>query len=204
MSASFTEHLPPIWRPLVPESSDGRPLVTTVRELFLEFPYDRLPDNPWVAACMRPGVVAAALAFYLISKPIFAGIRDWTGLNPKSVVFRATIALHNFGLAVFSGVTAYHSWAVVHQHYEAAGIRAVYCDTDGSLWASGLGAWSTIFYISKYYEFIDTWILVLKGKPASFLQVYHHTGIAFIMWGAVASQSAWLLFVVLLNSVIHT
>ena len=36
------------------------------------------------------------------------------------------------------------------------------------------------------------------------LQVYHHTGIALIMYLAVASQSAWLLFVVLLNSFIHT
>ena len=47
-------------------------------------------------------------------------------------------------------------------------------------------------------------ILILKGKQASFLQVYHHTGIAFIMWAAVCSQSAWLQAVTLLNSVIHT
>jgi hypothetical protein len=47
-------------------------------------------------------------------------------------------------------------------------------------------------------------ILILKGKEASFLQVYHHTGIAFIMWEAVCSQSAWLQFVTLLNSLIHT
>lgn len=57
---------------------------------------------------------------------------------------------------------------------------------------------------TRYVEFIDTWILVLKGKKPSFLQVYHHSGIVFTMWGAVASQSAWLTFVVLLNSVIHT
>ena len=63
---------------------------------------------------------------------------------------------------------------------------------------------ATIFYISKYYEFIDTWILVLKRKEPSFLQLYHHTGIVFTMWGGVASQSAWLFVVVLLNSFIHT
>ena len=43
-----------------------------------------------------------------------------------------------------------------------------------------------------------------QGKEPSFLQIYHHTGIVAIMWGAVASQSAWLIFVVLLNSFIHT
>ena len=61
-----------------------------------------------------------------------------------------------------------------------------------------------IFYVSKYWEFVDTWILILKGKKPSFLQVYHHTGIAFFMWVGVVSQSSWLQAVVLLNSIIHT
>ena len=51
---------------------------------------------------------------------------------------------------------------------------------------------------------MDTWILVLKGKKPSFLQVYHHTGIVFCMWVGVLSQSSWLKAVVLLNSIIHT
>jgi hypothetical protein len=44
--------------------------------------------------------------------------------------------------------------------------------------------------------------LVLKGKDASSCK-FTIIPIAFIMWGAVASPT-WLLFVVLLNSVIHT
>jgi hypothetical protein len=81
-----------------------------------------------------------------------------------------------------------------------------YCDPKGTLWGqpSGFGAWCLVFYISKYWEFFDTWILVFKGKKPSFLQVYHHTGIAFCMWVGVLSQSSWLVPVVLLNSVIHT
>jgi GNS1/SUR4 family len=67
---------------------------------------------------------------------------------------------------------------------------ATYCDQDGTFWnEGGLGAWATAFYISKYYEFVDTWILIAKGKDASFLQVYHHAGIAFIFWAAVASRT---------------
>ena len=57
---------------------------------------------------------------------------------------------------------------------------------------------------SCYYSPPRDRILILKGKEASFLQVYHHTGIAFLMWEAVCSQSAWLQFVTLFNSVIHT
>ena len=43
-----------------------------------------------------------------------------------------------------------------------------------------------------------------QGKNASFLQVYHHTGIAIAMWIGVLSQSPWLVSVVGLNSFIHT
>jgi hypothetical protein len=198
------QQLTTVWRPLVPESLDGKPLATTVTGLFLEFPYERLPSNQWIALFMRPEVVVGLILFYLVSKPIFKSFKDVIGLDPKSVTFTALVAIHNLVLAVFSGACAWNSWPVVISHLTERGFMAVYCDQDGSLWESGLGAWSTIFYISKFYEFIDTWVLVLKGKDASFLQVYHHAGIAFIMWGAVASQSTWLLFVVLLNSIIHT
>ena len=32
------------------------------------------------------------------------------------------------------------------------------------------------FYYSKYIEYLDTAWLVLKGKPVSFLQTFHHFG----------------------------
>lgn len=37
------------------------------------------------------------------------------------------------------------------------------------------------FYISKYYEFFDTFLLYLNGKSPIFLQKYHHVG-AVICW----------------------
>ncbi len=38
-----------------------------------------------------------------------------------------------------------------------------------------------LFYISKYYEFFDTFLLYLNGKTPIFLQKYHHIG-AVICW----------------------
>lgn len=192
------------WRPSsFPDSIDGKPLVTTVAELsYHNFPYERLPSSTPAALFLRPAVVFALLAVYLGSIRPLRALRAKVRLPPR--VGQCGVAGHNGALAVFSAVCAYHSWRVVAEHSAQFGWFAVYCDPDGRLWHSGLGAWSFVFYLSKYYEFVDTWILVLKGKPASVLQVYHHTGIALIMWCAVASQSAWLLFVVLLNSVIHT
>ena len=38
-----------------------------------------------------------------------------------------------------------------------------------------------LFYLSKYYEFVDTFLLHLNGKSPSFLQKYHHIG-AVVCW----------------------
>jgi hypothetical protein len=187
------------------ESADGLPLATQVSDLFSTFPYHRLPvDNQLLAIFLRPYVVVGAIVLYLLSETPMLALQYWLGINPKSLAFQAGVTIHNFLLALFSFACAYNTWLIVIAHFVEHGFVATYCDANGSLWRRGLGAWSTIFYLSKYWEFIDTWILVWKGKGANFLQIYHHAGIVFCMYGGVASQGAWLLFVVLLNSVIHT
>ena len=150
--------LPNLWRPEFPDSIDGDPLATTVRGLFLDFDYGRLPSNPWIALWLRPEFTLVVLLFYVVvSKPLTAFLRDKTGLDPKGAALRNFIAVHNLALAVFSFVTAWNSWGIVVLHYLAYGAFDAYCDTQGRHWKSGLGAWSFIFYISKYYEFVDTW-----------------------------------------------
>ena len=197
-----------IWRPDLPESRDGRPLTTqTIEFWFREFPYDRLPTGShfWLGWLLRPEVVLSLVVLYLLSeKPLVALRNTWNVQAKLPSTFTYAVALHNLLLAIFSATCAWNSWPIVVQHLYQYGVWDVYCDPYGRLWHNGLGAWSTIFYLSKYYEFLDTWILILKGKPASFLQVYHHAGIVLAMYGGVASQSSWLLFVVLLNSIIHT
>ena len=195
---------PLVWRPDISTSIDGLPLVTQTNELLFDFPYHRLPENQLVAFFLRPEAMLAMTLMYLCSKQPLIRIRDRIAFNPKNEQFKQFVALHNLALAIFSAVAAWNTWAIVLSHLVSKGWFSTYCDTEGSHWHSGLGAWSMIFYLSKYFEFIDTWILVLKGKKASFLQCYHHAGICICMWGGVVCQSAWLLFVVCLNSLIHT
>ena len=192
-----------IWRPAISESIDGQPLAHSVSELFFDFPYERLPNSKILAFFLRPEGMAAAIAIYIFSKPFVLELQK--SINPKSQWFRMAIIMHNFCLAVYSAVLAWNCWLIAISEYWYSGVFSTYCDPNGTLWgAGGFGAWAVIYYLSKYYEFLDTWILVLKGKQPSFLQVYHHTGVAFSVWGGVLSQSSWLLIVILLNSVIHT
>ena len=61
-----------------------------------------------------------------------------------------------------------------------------------------------LFYISKYYEFVDTFLLYLNGKSPIFLQKYHHVG-AVICWHLMylyKVEGIWI--ATILNSFVHT
>jgi hypothetical protein len=60
------------------------------------------------------------------------------------------------------------------------------------------------FYLSKYYEFFDTFLLYLNGKTPLFLQKYHHIGAVLswhLMW-VYKVDVVWMAS--LLNSFVHT
>ena len=60
------------------------------------------------------------------------------------------------------------------------------------------------FYWSKYVEYLDTAWLVLKGKPVSFLQSFHHFGAPWDVYLGIQFQNEGLWIFVFLNAFIHT
>ena len=46
-----------------------------------------------------------------------------------------------------------------------------------------------IFYLSKFYEVLDTVILLGKGKKVGMLQSYHHTGAMWTMYAGYSTMS---------------
>ena len=60
------------------------------------------------------------------------------------------------------------------------------------------------FYLSKYYEFFDTFLLYLNGKTPIFLQKYHHIG-AVICWHLCYIYKVDGIWIATeLNSFVHT
>ncbi len=60
------------------------------------------------------------------------------------------------------------------------------------------------FYISKYYEFFDTFLLYLNGKSPIFLQKYHHVG-AVLGWHlAYYYKVDGTILTTIMNSFVHT
>lgn len=73
----------------------------------------------------------------------------------------------------------------------------------GRLWNEGVSFWGWFFYLSKFYEVLDTAIILLKGKRSSFLQTYHHAGAMFCMWAGIRYMSPPIWMFCWLNSGIH-
>ena len=73
----------------------------------------------------------------------------------------------------------------------------------GRLWNEGLAFYGWIFYLSKFYEVIDTLIILAKGKLSSTLQTYHHAGAMMCMWAGMRYMSAPIWMFVFVNSGIH-
>ena len=74
----------------------------------------------------------------------------------------------------------------------------------GRIWNEGLAFYGWLFYLSKFYEVLDTAIVLTKGKKTSFLQTYHHTGAMFAMWAGIRYMSPPIWMFTFINSGIHT
>jgi len=87
--------------------------------------------------------------------------------------------------------------------YKEGGMEALICDSNGTQLKGNLYNWYYIFFLSKFYEFIDTYILILRKKPVSFLHCFHHFITAFLCWLGLYDQLAIQWTVISLNGTVH-
>lgn len=85
------------------------------------------------------------------------------------------------------------------------GYWQLYCDPSHRLDADGdYRFYASLFYLSKWHELFDTVLLVARGRPASTLQLFHHTVMLLVTyynrWPYIVS-GMWLS--VYLNLIIH-
>lgn len=134
------------------------------------------------------------------------------GLKPTSVskksgrlmtsfVFLHNLALCFFSVATFLSVTPAFIKSI-YKHRD--NFMDAYCDRDGCFWDNALAYWGYLFYLSKFYEIIDTLIILLKGRRSSLLQTYHHSGAMITMWAGMNFKAAPIWIFVVFNSFIHS
>lgn len=126
----------------------------------------------------------------------------------KIPFFNGLVALHNFALAAFSIYTflgATPIWVnnvLLNSRHD--NFKDAWCDREEYTWNDGIYWYSWLFYLSKFYELIDTGILILKRKNPSFLQVYHHTGALFCCFLGMYTRATGGWIFLIFNSFIHS
>jgi len=114
-------------------------------------------------------------------------------------------AVHNFmtfllSLVMFTSIFHEVFFVQLPKH----GVFELFCDPQGHQTHGRLYFWVYVFYLSKYYEFLDTFLLVLKGKNLEFLHVYHHSLTAFNCWIALETYTSVCLWIgMTLNTFVH-
>jgi hypothetical protein len=96
------------------------------------------------------------------------------------------------------------AWTMTNRafHLAADGLGPERTDV-GRMWNEGLAFYGWLFYLSKFYEVIDTAIILAKGKKSSFLQTYHHAGAMMCMWAGIRYMSPPIWMFTFVNSFIH-
>jgi hypothetical protein len=144
--------------------------------------------------------VALALCAYMLSIRATASARDALRIPRGSVSVRAFATIHNLALAAFSLAVAYHAVPLALARLASGGLVRAACTplSAAEEW------WTMLFYFSKFYEFVDTWLVVLAHRRPSFLQTFHHVGIVVTMHASLAVRGPGMLTLTAFNATIHT
>jgi len=89
---------------------------------------------------------------------------------------------------------------VIAQH---GGIEGLFCDSANFQVTTSANLWYYLFYVSKFYEFIDTYILILRKKQLSFLHVFHHFITAILCWAGLVGTLPMQWLTLVLNTGVH-
>lgn len=151
---------------------------------------------------LNPIYVPVGVVLYLLLKAILIRTCKLAGTTGKSTTFRAFALLHNLLLCSYSVCTAVHVIPLTMNAMRNDGLEHAYCEH--SLWEAGLGYWGFLFYLSKYWELVDTVLLIWKQRQPSYLQVYHHAMTIVCAYMLQASHASVMFLFVGLNASVHS
>jgi hypothetical protein len=150
-------------------------LLTAIYNYPSEFKYvsGETPMTHW----MYPVVIGA------IYMTTILGLRAIMNMTAKRIEARWFAAVHNWNmfaisLVCFVGIS-YGAIKLSFYH----GLDGLVCDHQRVSAGKGtLYFWLYIFFLSKFYELLDTVFIVLRKAPLRFLHFYHHSMTFFLCW----------------------
>lgn len=112
--------------------------------------------------------------------------------------------VHNFIMCVASLIMFVGMAASLFAIWQRHGLEALFCDSGAKEVGKGpLYFWIYVFYLSKYYEWVDTVLLCLKKNQLTFLHVYHHWVTMLLVWNCLENLIPIQWCAELLNCFVH-
>lgn len=68
---------------------------------------------------------------------------------------------------------------------------------------SGLEYWIYVFYLSKFWELFDTFLLVLRGRPVTLLHIWHHSSVMLEVRGWLEYSMTIGVYGMAFNTFVH-
>ena len=150
---------------------------------------------------VNPAYVMLLTAFYLV------------GISLGSWVMRTLIGrrlevrtFSNFHNAFLVALSAYMGTTIAFESWVNRGYGLFDNAAENTPDAFPLAKYLWLFYFSKVFEFVDTFIMVAKMnfRQISFLHVYHHASIFWVWWLVISvAPTGEAYFSAILNSYIH-
>jgi len=110
---------------------------------------------------------------------------------------------HNALLCTASFVMVVGILSQVAITYSEGGLDSVLCDENRLQLKTNIYFWFYIFFLSKFYEFVDTYILLLRKKPITFLHCFHHFITGFVCYIGLTGEFSIQWVVIGLNGGVH-
>jgi hypothetical protein len=190
-----------VWDPLVDavvENAEWRatlmdwrwPVVGAVTYLVVIFVISRLFATNrtflrWAVA--GHNLLLCALSFIMAVQTTFEGSRLWLGTGNEG-----------------QGGRPFSEHYCDASRHGSLGFYGLEEAAPGRLLTGRVWFWCVVFYLSKYYELIDTVLLAARGRPMAFLHVYHHIIIIPLVLAFIQAEIAYFWVGVVFNATIHT
>ena len=151
---------------------------------------------PLTTACVYPLVV------YTLARHQKGSLRTSEPISDDAS--RWPVVVHNVLLCIASIIMCLGTLLCIALEYPYSTMEDLFCFSVGEpVMPSSLSIWLDLFYWSKYWELLDTVLLVMRGKPLTFLHVYHHAVVIPETWIMTQDKLPWTLGCVVGNTGVH-
>ena len=149
----------------------------------------------WSLKCLVIGTFGYLSILYILSEFYMKNRSKYSLLTVTRI---HNIILFLWSCFMFFGVLYHLLPHIINKGF----FNAIIVDNDNSVYKS-IEFWYYSYYICKYYEMIDTIILVLKKKKLIFLHVFHHGIMPWSVYIAMIEHWTPSLYALVWNNLIH-